>query len=535
MGYRNNQFYQLGEVSGATFEESTLGRKKYNYFHPSADNPRFIYPDRTVRTYEVDTKGDLVSKREVLKRGFIRSIARTSGEEVKKCQFQFNPQTISQDVSMTEGLLNFFQQDPGQYAQPMAGHTNMAFTLMFDRSMEINNPVGSSFSGKPGATRNAIPGSQAPNSRSPWETGDPQYVGVLRDIAALYGVVGQGVSQADVQGRISEIQAAIKAETIGDEDLNVEDVNKSLEQVQTVLDVNIGNYALLVPRPVRVVLSSLYMVEGFVTATSVTFTKFNTAYVPIQAVVNVTMRAMHVGFAKKDTFLTYSLDQAEQIAIEQKKEENVANRDTYAKVQEDLSDFIFQIMVNGGFDARCQDFEDVGGTLIDRFYFDIENISGSGSLDNVKDLMDDGGATLRIWANWKMFTDLVDPSAPIGSEKASPRAWQEWLWTASNKDEIKDRGDLGGGGRFFSSDKNMRKFTPGQEFGGQVRIIYEMRVEIDHNGAQVRGYGRSTKKFNNDQAEWDDTLLNARVPMAWSYFGDTISGTPVVGSGIELS
>lgn len=76
------------------------------------------------------------------------------------------------------------------------------------------------------------------------------------------------------------------------------------------LTTNFGNSAFLVSLPVRIVFSSLFMVEGYITATTVTFNKFNPHMVPTQCAVNVTMQALYIGFARKDTFLTSSLTQA---------------------------------------------------------------------------------------------------------------------------------------------------------------------------------------------------------------------------------
>lgn len=73
---------------------------------------------------------------------------------------------------------------------------------------------------------------------------------------------------------------------------------------------NFGNSAFLVSLPVRIVFSSLFMVEGYITSTQVTFNKFNANMVPTQCVVGVTMQAMYIGFARKETYLTKTLTDA---------------------------------------------------------------------------------------------------------------------------------------------------------------------------------------------------------------------------------
>jgi hypothetical protein len=80
------------------------------------------------------------------------------------------------------------------------------------------------------------------------------------------------------------------------------------QEAQTNLYNNFGNSAFLVSTPIRIVFSSLFMVEGFVTSTMVTFNKFNANMVPTQCSVGITMQAMYIGFARKDTFLTLSLN-----------------------------------------------------------------------------------------------------------------------------------------------------------------------------------------------------------------------------------
>lgn len=82
------------------------------------------------------------------------------------------------------------------------------------------------------------------------------------------------------------------------------------KQAGEALKSNFGNSAFLVSLPVRIVFSSLFMVEGFITATDVTFNKFNPNMVPTQCTVSVMMQALYIGFAKEKTFLTESLKKA---------------------------------------------------------------------------------------------------------------------------------------------------------------------------------------------------------------------------------
>jgi hypothetical protein len=78
----------------------------------------------------------------------------------------------------------------------------------------------------------------------------------------------------------------------------------------SALTANYGNSAFLVSTPVRIVFSSLFMVEGYITATQVTFNKFNPNMVPTQCLVGVTMQALYIGFARDKTYLTQTLKDA---------------------------------------------------------------------------------------------------------------------------------------------------------------------------------------------------------------------------------
>lgn len=79
---------------------------------------------------------------------------------------------------------------------------------------------------------------------------------------------------------------------------------------KSIIYNNYGNSAFLVSLPVRIVFSSLFMVEGYITSTMVTFNKFNASMVPTQCSVGITMQALYIGFARRDTFLTTTLETA---------------------------------------------------------------------------------------------------------------------------------------------------------------------------------------------------------------------------------
>lgn len=324
-GYHNDQFFNL---QGESVSQQAIGKKDGVFVstHIKADNPPFIYPSRTIRTD--DNTG---SKNVELQRGYIRSMVTNSeslSTGIRKCQFQFNPSTLQQSVSMASGMLNIMQQDPAQFAQPMAASQNFSFTLMFDRSMEINNDSG------------ALPPLGA--DADIWSQASPGQVGVLRDLAALFHTVGQGftLQQRDYIAKV--LQDTVTAESLGanaPEDAATQLANATTNINDTsssgFLNINIGNAAFLLPVPVRVVFSSLYVVEGLVTNTSVVFTKFSTRMVPMQCVVTLTMEAKYIGFSKQKTFFTEVLRQREALELENKQQaaaELAALTDAFTKM-----------------------------------------------------------------------------------------------------------------------------------------------------------------------------------------------------------
>lgn len=305
MGYNNDQLFGLDNNlrSGESVRlDRPVGGSRSPGVNVDADNPAFQYPARVVRVLDRSGKVNTVN----LKRGYIRSMVTSASGiaiPIKKCQFQFNPTTLKQSVAQNSSILSFLQQPAAQYAQPIPASVNFQFDLFFDRSMEINN-LSSLTAGMP------------TNELNPWETSDPGQIGVLRDLATLYSVIGQGMAehqnkylrQAQAQALSQSITAEANAATDAGEDVAT-DAAAALGNIDTFLANNMGNSAFLLPTPVRVVFSSLYVVEGLVTDSTVEFTKFNSAYVPMQAVLSITMEAKYIGFAQKSTFLTFALEQ----------------------------------------------------------------------------------------------------------------------------------------------------------------------------------------------------------------------------------
>ena len=283
-------------------------------------NPPFIYPGGS-RTYATNGTPEKWGADEKINRGYIRRLTEfyKNVEGAKtlqnmRCNFQFNPELITRSIEANYNMNYFFNQNPNQLAQPIPGQASFGFVLLFNREAEMasgkyKTESGDLVSGK--TLRNGI--GQNPEKYIT-EKYDPAWVteiGVLADILILDDIVGQGLAKDIIQGKrdgvfkpATETGSSTKdaTDTVGDDQDSEYDANKL-----SVFSANIGNKAYLVPTPVRMMMSEWFMVEGFVMSHKVTFNKFNTKMVPTQAIVELQVQALYIGFAQKETFLTASL------------------------------------------------------------------------------------------------------------------------------------------------------------------------------------------------------------------------------------
>jgi predicted transport protein len=306
MSYRNDQFFNIrgqGEFGPTdSINGDAPGEIKWL-------NDRFVYPSREIIVAQPGRK-ELPGKPEVLrmKRGYIRQVNEFGIEGLDDttslaCRFQFNPQYLSQSVQFSMGATHPMYQHPAQLNQPTAIPTNIAIQVMFDRSYEMN-----------GDNR----GNEVATGGDLWERNSPRYIGVFHDLSALFRVIGQGISEETFRNQIVRATESLNADVIepGRTDISDEEttvINERTSNLERFFggdassNPNIGNTAFLIPLPIRFVLSSLYMLEGFVTGTDVQFLKFNRAYVPMQCVVSLSVNALYVGYAKRKTFFSVVL------------------------------------------------------------------------------------------------------------------------------------------------------------------------------------------------------------------------------------
>jgi len=291
-GWSNDQFFRANE-GGENTSATPAGLFNPYIVASPANNPPFAFPGSNLRIQDKDGNVQYLK----MQRGYIRTLM-TEADGValamRKCQFQFNPQVLSTSVQMNESMINMLQQDIGQYSVPIAGNSNFAFQLMFDRSMELNVP------GPGGGNVNGDTGLYTDLS--------PSDIGVFRDIGDLSAVIGAGInpSSVDYAKQVLAKQMSTQA-TAQKTDAAIYANATSL--IDSFVGIgNVGNNAFLTPVPVRAVFSSLFIVEGYVTNFDVTYFKFNSALVPMQATVSLMMHATYIGYAKKKTFTTLSLD-----------------------------------------------------------------------------------------------------------------------------------------------------------------------------------------------------------------------------------
>jgi hypothetical protein len=316
------------------------------------ENGPFLFPDDGIRFLEAQAALDKLFNPDSttakgsykIHRGYIRNLEQPSfgNVPISRCNFQFNPQQINQSVAMRDDIYLPLLQPPEQLAQPIGANTNFSFDLFFDRSHELAK--GSTTSNGVGYTGTADAAERAQQSGGLGVTADPEQsnqndpydIGVMGDLRVFYSVIGQGFSREmlDFQQKMFEYNSKKEwdssntqpdvTSTNSDDSSSEGESSDSADtstpsaqgdapdfsKIADIIDANYGNFALLMPNPVRIVFSNLFMVDGFITSTNVDFLKFSSNMVPVQCRIGITMNAMYIGFAKQRTFLTKVFEDA---------------------------------------------------------------------------------------------------------------------------------------------------------------------------------------------------------------------------------
>lgn len=346
-GYSSNQFLNLTKGDKDTRIES-IGIAR-----TPDDNPEFYFPGKT--TPNIYDKPGSKSTNTQIQRGFIRGIfpevidsiiaegeqKTKAGKKIKnkytgiagpqgqnlapkrRCFFQFNPSLILRSVQASTTTLNPLLQDPSQLLQPIPGQASFEFQLLFNREHEVSaqeyiNGNGVVTPTSPLTKNLENYGASLDDGGIPYSPQQLGDLGVLVDLYVLDSIIGQSIT-ADSIDSIRAYWEATKGLRPSDEvDKNgdpkqpygdVDFVGKDSEYKDSLNKI-LGNSAFLNPMPIRIVFSSLFMVEGFVTASNVAFHKFSRNMVPTVCQVTLSVQAMYIGFARKNSYVSAQLTEA---------------------------------------------------------------------------------------------------------------------------------------------------------------------------------------------------------------------------------
>jgi hypothetical protein len=420
--YRTDQFYGFGQYEPGVADPSSIG---------SSDNPAFIWPPASYR----DGSSGLQTP---LKRGYMRMLAQGYGTDAtskklaaRRFHFQFNPDVLVRSVQARNDVQFWMNQDPSQFVNPIPGDANFAFEFILNREAEVATgsyavQTGGSVSVQKAAGAATFPGDVSkivvPGSSFSYNavTGYDQRgvadIGVLADLMVLDQIIGQGMNEAllsKLSSKVAGLADAYNKEVTSPTDDTTKDTQDKTDQtikmdkVNSFLTGNIGNSAFLIAQPIRIVFSSLFMVEGFISSSQVTFNKFNLAMVPTQCTVSLNMQAMYIGFATKDTFLTAAISDVLEdgnnpdgspggSTTEEKQLTDIASK-IVRKVVEAKTSYAGRLNPNP-FDSpsikkelKVSDMLSSGSTTT----WEV-SIEGTDTYENNKDVIKDVSATLQI-------------------------------------------------------------------------------------------------------------------------------------------
>lgn len=503
-GYSNDQFY---------------GWNRYEALDPtkrnSNDNPQYLWPS-SVRRNSID------GSKKPVRRGYMRMLSEAltnSGSSTtlknlgsNRLFFQFNPDTITRSVNARNDVQYWMNMDPIQLTQPVPGDQNFAFELLFNREAEVAS--GKVAGDNTVSVRAANPQGFTTVSTLP-STQNPAIVGVLADLYKFDQIIGQGINQDSINAFVdnavamqnkkvadskkknpSNSQEDPKNATKDEEDIDPVVEPLSTEDRQLIkenLTLNVGNSAFLVANPIRIVFSSLFMVEGYVTSASVVFNKFNPAMVPTQCVVSVNMQALYIGFAKKDTFLTSNAKRVEEALAEQEGDE------AEEKARQDAEQAFVQAFADKGFSKKNETIETKSSLI--RSAYDLVDQDGRRlfytSLQPSNQLLSaikDGQISkITATAVWSVQYKGNTSSIPGGSY-AKDTKWEE----VSNVDL-----DLSNLKKAYKFEFNRPSLTVGKLFDKTATSIYTTTVKITFNYTTGNGTTVESKQTINWTATAD--------------------------------
>jgi hypothetical protein len=395
-GYSSDQFLNL----------VTSGAETRGVSRTAEDNPEFYFPGKTPpNVYDVPGAPKTNTN---IQRGFIRGIfpevltqinaakdPKTNKQlttkytgitpPTRRCFFQFNPSLILRSVQASTTTLNPLLQDPTQLLQPIPGQASFEFQLLFNREHEVSAQEYINANGKLEKT-SALSANLA-NYGADLKAGGLAYkqnqlgdLGVLVDLYVLDSIIGQSITFDSIRSIQAYWEATKKlrpsdeldkdgkpVQPYGDTDfLGTGTDTKYADSLNKVL----GNSAFLNPMPIRIVFSSLFMVEGFVTASNVAFHKFSRNMVPTVCQVTLSVQAMYIGFAKKDSYVSTQLTEALQTDAANDAETSKNIADCIQLVKEQV------ICIQEGVDYAYPTFAQYEEATVDLNWQDNETLNG---------------------------------------------------------------------------------------------------------------------------------------------------------------
>ena len=298
----SKQFFDIGSFENQSGDYNTIANK-------SNRNPKFAWP----KPYFRQINGSVVE----LQRGYIRLLTPNkvpTPQGIPRCFFQFNPDSISRGITARNDVQLWINQDPGQLGQPMYGDQNFSFELLFNREAEVFGNTGSPRSFNGAVDPEFIEYGSVNGGVSDIQASDVKQVGVLADLSMLDSIIGIGLSAQIMDFQVKQYNARqefISRQNVdanGDSSKTEDDAILTAEKAALFTSSNIGNKAFLLPNPIRVIFSRLFMLDGYIQSVQVTFNKFSPSMIPTQCSVAIQMQALYFGFAQESSFLTKVLD-----------------------------------------------------------------------------------------------------------------------------------------------------------------------------------------------------------------------------------
>lgn len=524
---RNSNRVNLASTPSVFTDSRTSFYKEGNLESPTTrlqDNPNFIFPGPTTRTMGGAPYKPVRGYIRRLNEFYSRMGEGASDIQGRRCNFQFQPETIVRSVSANSyDTQYFFNQKPEQLTVPIPGQSTYGIKLLFNREAEVTSGYymskGKQVKGKGFSslydplleTSEEISDLLEGNFDQSWVT----KIGVLADIMVLDGVIGQGISK-ETLSTINKIAAAQKTNTTDttvesknddatkdDQDKNqaLADEGSSYWLDETKSNVNLGNQAFLVPTPVRIMLSNLMVIEGFVLSSTVNFHKFSKKFIPTQATVELSVQALYIGFAKKTTMLTQDPTLTESGSSPDEKTKTESEKDAEKATLDGISNFYKSASHVGSGKDLLNYILKVDPQQNFNFILDLTDVGKDYRLDTLG--KDNGGSPSFHW------------------EGKISMYWHQHITEASNS-RVQTRTSATGGELTAGAplDITLRKWGLESNplvFAQGTGVIYEdLRITpISKYATHIVGLSSTfapTLGFAQSDAKWDMYMPDAGVP-----------------------